>query len=68
MSKKVTVLVEVDQDEYMQAKSILESVGLSFDQAVDLFNAQIVRHKGLSFMDKSDDDQNVLNRTCIFRG
>lgn len=68
MSKKVTVFVEVDQDEYIQAKSILESVGLSFDQAVDLFNAQIVQHKGLSFMDKPDDEQNVLNRPCIFRG
>lgn len=46
---KTQTTVRVDQDSYTQAKEILKYLGLSYSQAVNIFNNMIVSTKGIPF-------------------
>ena len=46
---KTQTTIRVDQDSYTQAKKILKYLGLSYSQAINIFNNMIVSTKGIPF-------------------
>jgi DNA-damage-inducible protein J len=48
MSKTQTT-IRVDAQSYIQAKEILNQIGLNYSQAISVFNNMIVLNKGLPF-------------------
>lgn len=56
---KTQTTVRIDQKNYMQAKEILEYLGLTYSQAVNIFNNMIICHKGLPFDVKIPNDETL---------
>ena len=46
---KTQTTIRVDQDNYIRAKEILKYLGLSYSQAINVFNSMIVSNKGIPF-------------------
>ena len=53
---KTQTTIRVDQDNYAKAKEILKYLGLSYSQAVNIFNSMIVSKKGIPFEIKIPND------------
>lgn len=53
---KTQTTIRVDHDNYAQAKEILKYLGLSYSQAVNIFNSMIVSKKGIPFEIKLPND------------
>ena len=49
MSKKIHTTLRVDEENYKEAKEILNRLGLNVSQAFNIFIAMIKEHKGLPF-------------------
>ena len=56
---KTQTTIRVDQNNYTQAKAILRYLGLSYSQAVNIFNSMIVSAKGLPFELKIPNDETI---------
>ncbi len=56
---KTRTTVRIDREKYEQAKEILKYLGLSYSQAVDMFNGMIVRRKDLPFEIKIPNDETL---------
>ncbi len=56
---KTQTTIRVDQNNYTQAKVILKYLGLSYSQAVNMFNSMIVCNKGLPFEIKIPNDETL---------
>jgi len=56
---KTQTTVRIDQKNYIQAKAILEYLGLTYSQAVNIFNNMIICHKGLPFDVKIPNDETL---------
>ena len=56
---KTQTTVRVEEEIYTQAKEILSQVGLSYSQAVNIFNSMIVLNRGLPFELKLPDNQTL---------
>ena len=56
---KTQTTIRVDQENYLQAKEILKYLGLSYSQAINVFNNMIVCHKGLPFEIKLPNDETL---------
>ncbi len=56
---KTQTTIRVDQENYLQAKEILKYLGLTYSQAINVFNNMIVCHKGLPFELKMPDDETL---------
>jgi len=56
---KTQTTIRLDQDNYTQAKIILKYLGLSYSQAVNIFNSMIVCNKGLPFEVKIPNDETL---------
>ena len=59
MHMKTQTTIRVDQENYLQAKEILKQLGLSYSQAINVFNNMIVCHKGLPFEVKIPNDETL---------
>ena len=59
MHMKTHTTIRVDQRNYMQAKEILKYLGLSYSQAINVFNNMVVCHKGLPFEIKIPNDETL---------
>ena len=59
MSMKTQTTIRVDQKNYQQAKEILKYLGLTYSQAINVFNNMIVCHKGLPFEIKIPNDETL---------
>jgi len=46
---KTQTTIRIDRDNYVEAKEILKYLGLSYSQAVNIFNRMIVSKKGIPF-------------------
>jgi DNA-damage-inducible protein J len=46
---KIQIGVRVEEDDYQLAKQILEELGISYPQAVNMFNKAIIRENGIPF-------------------
>ena len=56
---KTQTTIRLDQKNYTQAKEILKYLGLSYSQAVNMFNSLIVLNKGLPFEIKIPNDETL---------
>ena len=56
---KTQTTIRVDQDNYTQAKAILKYLGLSYSQAINMFNSIIVSNRGLPFEIKIPNDETL---------
>jgi DNA-damage-inducible protein J len=46
---KTQATINVEETNYNQAKDILDQMGLSYSQAISIFNSMVVMNKGLPF-------------------
>lgn len=53
---KTQTTIRIDQNNYKQAKLILKYLGLSYSQAINMFNSMVVFNKGLPFEIKIPND------------
>lgn len=58
MSKMQTT-IRLEEDDYKQAREILEYVGMSYAQAINMFNRMVVLNHGLPF------DAKIPNKKTI---
>ena len=56
---KTQTTIRVDQENYLHAKKILKYLGLSYSQAINVFNNLIVCHNGLPFEIKIPNDETL---------
>ena len=56
MSKTQTT-IRLEESDYREAREILEYIGMSYAQAVNMFNRMIVLEKGLPFEAKIPNDE-----------
>ena len=56
---KTQTTIRIDQDSYTQAKIILKYLGLSYSQAINIFNRMIVSTKGLPFEVKMPNNETI---------
>ena len=56
MSKTQTT-IRLEEDDYKEAKDILKYIGMSYSQAVNMFNRMIVLERGLPFEAKIPNDE-----------
>ena len=59
MRMKTQTTIRVDQKNYLQAKEILKYLGLTYSQAINVFNNMIVFNKGLPFDIKIPNDETL---------
>jgi len=57
---KTQTTIRVDHYNYTRAKEILKYLGLSYSQAVNIFNCMIVSTKGIPFEIKIPNDVTLL--------
>ena len=58
MSKMQTT-IRLEEEDYKQAREILEFVGMSYAQAINMFNRMVVLNHGLPFEPKIPNQQTV---------
>ena len=58
MSKTQTT-IRLEEHDYKEAKDILKYIGMSYSQAVNMFNRMIVLNKGLPFEAKIPNDETL---------
>jgi len=46
---KTQTTIRVEEQDYLQAKEILKFIGMSYSQAVNMFNRMIVLNQGMPF-------------------
>ena len=46
---KTQTTIRLEESDYKEAREILEYIGMSYDQAVNMFNRMIVLERGLPF-------------------
>lgn len=56
---KTQTTIRVDQSNYLQAKEILKYLGLTYSQAINVFNNMIVCHRGLPFEIRIPNDETL---------
>ena len=54
---KTQTTIRVEKDNYTEAKKILHYLGLSYSQAVNIFNSMIVSKRGLPFEVRIPNDR-----------
>jgi DNA-damage-inducible protein J len=59
---KTQTTIRVEETNYHKAKQILDKMGMSYSQAIGVFNSMVVLNKGLPFEVKipSDDTKRAL--------
>ncbi len=53
---KTQTTIRVDEENYIRAKKILKYLGLSYSQAINVFNSMIVSNQGIPFEIKIPND------------
>jgi len=58
MSKTQTT-IRIEENDYKEAKAILKYIGMSYSQAINMFNRMIVMEKGLPFEAKIPNEETL---------
>ncbi|NPA16172.1 MAG: type II toxin-antitoxin system RelB/DinJ family antitoxin [Aquificae bacterium] len=59
MGNKIHTTLRVDEENYREAKKILERLGLNVSQAFNIFIAMVKEHRGLPFEVKIPNEETV---------
>ncbi|MDM8552484.1 type II toxin-antitoxin system RelB/DinJ family antitoxin [Desulfobacterales bacterium HSG2] len=67
---KIQTTIRIEDRNYFQAKEILNKMGLTYSQAISLFNNMIVLNNGLPFEVKipTEDTQKALDELSSKKG
>lgn len=65
---KTQTTIRIEESEYKQAKEILKYIGLSYSQAINIFNHLIVLNRGLPFETKIPNDKTVEVMKDVLEG
>jgi DNA-damage-inducible protein J len=67
---KTQTTIRVDEEAYKKAKKILDDIGLSYSQAINVFNKMIVLKKGIPFDVKipTKETESALNELAKKQG
>jgi DNA-damage-inducible protein J len=67
---KTLITIKIEEKNYFQAKEILNKMGLTYSQALSVFNNMIVLNNGLPFEVKipTEDTQKALNELNLKKG
>jgi DNA-damage-inducible protein J len=67
---KTQTTIRVDEEAYRKAKKILDDIGLSYSQAINVFNKMIVLNKGIPFNIKipTKETESALNELTKKQG
>ena len=67
---KTQTTIRVDEEAYKKAKKILDDIGLTYSQAINVFNKMIVLNKGIPFDVKipTKETENALNELAKKQG
>jgi len=57
MMSKTQTTIRLEEDDYKEAKDILKYIGMSYSQAVNMFNRMVVLNNGLPFEAKIPNDE-----------
>ena len=68
MSAKVQTSLRIDEDILLEAKQILNSLGLNFTEAVNIFANMIVQERGLPFQVKIPNKETLKAMQEFERG
>jgi DNA-damage-inducible protein J len=52
--------IRLEEDDYKQAREILEFVGMSYTQAINMFNRMVVLNHGLPFEAKIPNKKTIV--------
>jgi len=56
---KTQTTIRLEENDYKEAREILEYIGMSYAQAVNMFNRMIVLERGLPFEAKIPNDETL---------
>jgi DNA-damage-inducible protein J len=56
---KTQTTIRLEESDYKEAKDILKYIGMSYSQAVNMFNRMIVLNKGLPFEAKIPNEETL---------
>ncbi len=56
---KTQTTIRIDKEDYIKAKKVLDYLGLSYSQAIGLFNRMIVLKRGLPFEAKIPNEATI---------
>jgi DNA-damage-inducible protein J len=56
---KIQTSIRVEENTYQNAKQILQELGLSYSQAINIFNSLIVKNRGLPFDVKLPNNETI---------
>ena len=56
---KTQTTIRLEEHDYKEAKDILKYIGMSYSQAVNMFNRMIVLNKGLPFEAKIPNEETL---------
>ncbi len=56
---KTQTTIRLEESDYKKAREILEFVGMSYSQAVNMFNRMVVLNHGLPFEAKIPNDETI---------
>lgn len=56
---KTQTTIRLDENDYKEAKDILKYIGMSYAQAVNMFNRMIVLERGLPFEAKIPNEETL---------
>ena len=65
---KTQTTIRIEESEYKQAKEILKYIGMSYSQAINIFNHLIVLNKGLPFEAKIPNDETIEAMKDVIEG
>ncbi len=65
---KTQTTIRIEESEYKQAKEILKYIGMSYSQAINIFNHLIVLNRGLPFEAKIPNDETVEAMRDVLNG
>ncbi len=65
---KTQTTVRVEERDYLQAKEILKFIGMSYSQAINMFNRMILLNQGLPFESKIPNKESITAMKEVLAG
>ena len=68
LMSKIQTTIRLEENDYKEAKDILKYIGMSYAQAVNMFNRMIVLERGLPFEAKIPNEETLKSMKEAMEG
>ncbi len=65
---KTQTTIRVEEKDYLQAKEILKFIGMSYSQAVNMFNRMVVLNQGMPFEARIPNELTMASMNDVLAG